>query len=108
MPPKLKPLRFLGSSYDDLCAMPEAVRRAMGVELMVVQFGAMPSDFKPMPAVGAGAYEVRVHIGGAFRTIFVARFAGAVYVLHAFQKKTRRTAKADLDLAAHRYKLIGE
>jgi hypothetical protein len=52
---KLKPLKFLGSSHDDLCAMPEGVRRAIGVELMTVQFGGMPSDFKPMPTVGAGA-----------------------------------------------------
>lgn len=108
MAPKLNPLKFLGGSQDDLRAMPAAVRHALGVELMLVQFGGMPSDFKPMPAVGAGAHEIRVRdVSGAFRVIYVARFADAVYVLHAFQKKTRKTAKADLDLAAHRYKMIG-
>jgi phage-related protein len=61
-----------------------------------------------MSTVGAGAYEVRVRDNtGAYRVIYVAKFADAVYVLHAFQKKTQRTAKADIELAAKRYKLIG-
>ncbi len=107
-PLALKPLKFLGSSQDDLRAMPEAVRHTVGVELMVVQFGGVPSDFKPLPTVGDGAYEVRVRdAAGAFRVVYVAKFAAAVYVLHAFQKKTQKTAKADIDLAARRYKLIG-
>lgn len=104
----LKPLKFLGSSRDDLRAMPKAVQHAIGVELMVVQLGGEPSDFKPMSSVGAGVYEIRVaDAAGAFRTMYVAKFAEAVYVLHAFQKKTAKTAKADLDLAAKRYKQIG-
>jgi len=56
----LKPLKFLGSSHDDLRAMPEPVRHAVRVELMVVQFGGLPSNFKPMPGVGDGVYEIRV------------------------------------------------
>jgi phage-related protein len=103
----LKPLKFIGSSQDDLRDFPSAVRQAIGIELMVVQFGGTPSDFKPMPTVGAGAYEVRVNIDGAWRAIYVAKFAEAVYVLHAFQKKSPKTSKPDIDLAAHRYKLIG-
>ena len=88
--------------------MPAAVRHALGVELMRVQFGGKPTDFKPMTTVGTGAYEVRVRDEtGAFRAIYVAKFADAVYVLHAFRKKTQKTAKADIDLAAKRYKLIG-
>lgn len=105
--PLLKPLIFLGSSRDDLRTMPEGVRHAIGVELMTVQLGNMPTNFKPMPSVGAGAYEIRVRdSAGAFRTVYVSRFADMVYVLHAFQKKTRKTAKTDLDLAKRRYKLI--
>lgn len=78
------------------------------VELMRVQFGVKPTDFKPMSGVGAGAYEVRVRdASGAFRAIYVAKFADAVYVLHAFMKKTQKTGKSDLDLAATRYQLIG-
>lgn len=75
----------------------------------MVQVGRNPSDFKPMPGIGAGAYEIRVRDeGGAFRVIYVAKFDDAVYVLHAFRKKTRETAEADIDLAARRYKLIAE
>ena len=74
----------------------------------MVQAGRDPADFKAMPNVGAGAYEIRVRDeSGAFRVIYVAKFESAVYVLHAFQKKTRKTAQADIDLAAKRYKMIG-
>lgn len=104
----MKLLEFLGSSQADIRAMPAIVRHELGLELMRVQFGGEPTDFKPMPAVGTGAYEIRVRdASGAFRAIYVAKFAEAVYVLHAFQKKTQKTSKADLDLAAKRYKLIG-
>jgi phage-related protein len=103
----IKPLEFLGSSRDDLVAMPASVRHEIGVELMRVQFGGQPTDFKPMPTVGAGAYEIRVRDAfGAFRAIYVAKFEAAVYVLHAFQKKTQRTADADIELARVRYRLI--
>jgi phage-related protein len=61
-----------------------------------------------MPSVGPGAYEMRVRDeAGTFRVIYVAKFEHAVYVLHAFQKKTRKTPQADIQLAARRYKLIG-
>jgi phage-related protein len=74
---------------------------------MRVQFGGRPADFKSMPVIGAGAYEIRVRDpSGAYRAIYVAKFEAAVYVLHAFQKKTQQTAKADLELAQVRYKLI--
>jgi len=104
----MKPLEFLGSSRDDLVAMPIGVRHDIGVELMRVQFGGEPTDFKPMPIVGTGAYEIRVRdASGAFRVIYVAKFEAAIYVLHAFQKKTQKTAKSDIDLAQVRYKMIG-
>lgn len=98
---------FLGSSQDDLREFPPDVRHALGVELMRVQFGGMPADFRPMPVVGAGVYEVRVHLHGAWRVIYLAKFEATVYVLHAFQKKTQRTAQTDIELAARRYKTIG-
>ena len=107
MNPAPKPLRFLGSSQEDLRAFPQAVRRALGVELLRVQFGAVPTDFKPMPGVGTGAYEIRVSLDGAWRVIYVAKLKDAIYVLHAFQKKTRQTRKEDIELATRRYKLIG-
>lgn len=106
--PPIKPLEFLGSSRDDLAAMPASVRHGVGVELMRVQFGGQPTDFRPMSAVGSGAYEIRVRdASGAFRAIYVAKFEAAVYVLHAFQKKTQQTAKSDIELARVRYKMIG-
>lgn len=66
----------------------------------------MPSDFKPMLGVGAGAYEVRIHVEGEWRVIYVAKFKDAVYVLHAFQKKTQQTRQEDIELARKRYKQV--
>ena len=104
----MKSLNFIGASLKDLAAFPEEARRTAGFELWQVQLGAMPSDFKPMPTVGAGAYEIRIKVQGQWRVIYVAKHADAVYVLHCFHKTTPKTARADIDLAAHRYKLIGE
>ncbi len=103
----MKSILFIGSSQDDLCDFPIEARRECGRELNRVQYGLMPTDFKPMLNVGSGAYEIRVHILGEWRVIYVAKFAEAVYVLHAFQKKTPKTRKEDIELAARRYKLIG-
>ena len=100
---------FVGTAREDLAAFPESPRRRAGYELFMVQVGREPADFKPMPSVGPGAYEIRVRDeAGTFRVIYVAKFEHAVYVLHAFQKKTRKTPRADIELAARRYKLIGE
>jgi phage-related protein len=105
----MKAAFFVGTARKDLAHFPEAARRRAGHELFMVQAGRKPSDFKPMPGVGVGAYELRIRDeAGAFRVIYVAKFDDAIYVLHAFQKKTRETAKADIDLAARRYKLIAE
>ena len=103
----MKELKFMGGSLADLAKFPGEARRLAGFELWQVQVGAMPSDFKPMPTVGAGAYEVRIKVQGQWRVIYVAKHADAVYVLHCFPKTTPKTAKPDIDLAAKRYKLIG-
>jgi phage-related protein len=103
----MKELKFIGSSQTDLAAFPEDAKREAGFDLWQVQLGLMPKDFKPMPTVGAGAYEVRVKVKGQWRVIYVAKHADAVYVLHCFHKTTQKTAKSDIDLAAARYKLIG-
>ncbi len=100
---------FVGTAREDLAAFPESARRRAGYELYMVQLGREPADFKPIPSVGPGAYEIRVRDeAGAFRVIYVAKFQHAVYVLHAFQKKTRKTSRADIELAARRYQVIGE
>lgn len=73
-----------------------------------VQQGLEPSDWKPMSAVGAGVREIRIHVLGEWRVIYVAKFAEAIYMLHVFQKKTQKTRRDDIDLAQSRYRLIGE
>ena len=101
----MKPLSFLGSSLDDLRAFPEAARREAGHRLDQVQRGLEPEDWKPMPGVGSGVREVRIRDqAGAFRVIYIATRPEAVYVLHAFQKKTQATARRDLELAEARLK----
>ena len=104
----MKPLKFVGSSFSDLREFPAEARRAAGFELWQVQRGLMPSDFKPLLGVGPGAYEIRVHVEGEWRVIYVAKFSDRIYVLHAFQKKTRKTRKEDLELAHRRYRHIKE
>lgn len=100
-----KPIVFAGNSLDDLRAFPPGARREAGHQLNKVQHGAEPSDWKPMNTVGRGVREIRIRdVGSAFRVLYVATFAKAVYVLHCFQKKTRKTRKADLDLATRRYR----
>jgi phage-related protein len=99
-----KPVEFRGSSLDDLRAFPSTARRNAGHQLDRLQNGYDPDDWKSVSAVGAGVKEIRVRDAtGAFRVIYVAKFADAIYVLHCFQKKTQQTRKADLDLAKQRY-----
>jgi phage-related protein len=102
-----RPLKFIGSSLDDLRNFPDEARRAVGFELRSVQRGLDPGDWKPMQSVGVGVKEIRIHVLGEWRVIYVAKFHDAVYVLHAFQKKTRKTNRHDIDLARQRYKQIG-
>jgi len=108
VPVPRKPLHFLGSSLDDLRAFPEEARRDAGFNLDFVQRGLEPLDWKPMRAVGLGVKEIRVRdAAGAFRVIYLAARPEGVYVLHCFQKKTRKTRKADIDLATSRLRSIG-
>ena len=104
----MKSLKFVGSSLTDLKHFPVETRRAAGFELWQVQSGLMPSNFKPMLSVGPGAYEIRIRLLGQWRVIYVARYAESVYVLHAFQKKTQKTRKEDIELARRRYRQIEE
>ncbi|HEY2824362.1 MAG TPA: type II toxin-antitoxin system RelE/ParE family toxin [Gemmatimonadales bacterium] len=99
-----KPLVWVGSSLADLRAFPTDARRQAGYQLYRVQCGEMPTDWKPIPSVGAGVYEIRVHTRDEYRVFYVAKFVEAVYVLLAFDKHTRQTAPADLDLARQRLK----
>ena len=104
----MKPLRFLGSSLDDLQDFPAEPRRHAGFELYAAQRGLDPSDWKPMSEVGPGTREIRIHVLGEWRVLYAATFARAVYVLHCFQKKTRKTRREDIELARQRYRQIGD
>jgi phage-related protein len=103
----IKPLKFVGSSLDDLRNFPDEARRAAGFELRAVQNGLDPSDWKPMQTIGPGVKEIRIHVLGEWRVIYVAKFRDVVYVVHAFQKKTRKTSRHDIDLTRERYRHIG-
>jgi len=91
-------LVWVGTTLDRLRRFPVAARREAGYQLRRVQLGEEPSDWKPMRSVGAGVVEVRMHAEGEHRLLLVARFAEAIYVLHAFEKKTQQTRQADLEL----------
>lgn len=100
----MKRLRFLGDSLNCLREFPADARHDAGFQLDKVQRGEQPDDFKPMPSIGKGVEELRVwDDSGTYRVIYTARLADAVYVLHAFQKKTQTTAKRDVELARKRY-----
>jgi phage-related protein len=98
----MKPLRFVGSSLDDLRDFPAEARRQAGFELYAVQRTLEPTDWKPMTAVGSAAREIRIHVLGEWRVLYVAKFDDAVFVLHAFQKKSRKTRREDIELARQR------
>lgn len=104
----MKPVRFFGDSLKCLREFPEDAKQDAGYQLDKVQRGDQPDDFKPMPSIGKGVEEIRVwDDAGTYRGIYTARIADAVYVLHAFQKKTQATPKRDMDIARERFaKLI--
>ena len=106
---ELKKLRFLGNSHKCLQDFPAEVRREAGFQLDKVQRGEQPDDFKPMPVIGKGVEEIRLwDPSGTYRVIYAARFAEAVYVLHAFQKKTQATSGRNIALARQRFiQLLG-
>jgi phage-related protein len=97
-----KPLSWLGSSLDDLRAFPADARRDAGYQLGRVQLGLLPTDWKPMTTVGPGVVEIRVHTRLEHRVFYVAKFEEAVYVLHAFEKRTRKTPQSEIALAQRR------
>lgn len=97
---------MLESTRSVLQGFPKQVRIDLGTELRRVQAGLDPTDWKPMPSIGAGVREIRVSYRGQWRLIYIAKLDEAIYVLHAFQKKTRRTPKADIDMARRRLHAI--
>jgi phage-related protein len=103
----MKQLVFMGSSLDDLRDFPGEARKAAGFELYAVQCGLEPGDWKHMRTIGPGVKEIRIHVLGEWRIIYLAKRGDAVYVLHSFHKKGRKTDLKDIELARKRYKQIG-
>jgi phage-related protein len=93
----------MGDSRARLQSAPADIRSDAGYQLSLVQSGEMPEDFKPMPDVGPGVMEIRIHGDNEYRVFYLARYDEAVYVLHCFVKKTQATRKADLELGRKRY-----
>jgi phage-related protein len=101
-----KPVVWLGDSLARLREFPREAMREAGYQLERVQGGRQPKDCKPMTSVGSGVQELRIRMEGAFRILYVAKFAEAIYVLHAFRKKSRRTAPLDIQVARSRYRSL--
>jgi phage-related protein len=103
----MKEIEFLGDSLKVISGFPKEARQNAGRQLAKVQKGNQPDSYKPMPDVGKGVEEIRIRDeSGIYRVMYTARLADAVYVLHAFQKKTMQTSKQDMDIAKQRYKQL--
>lgn len=99
----MKPVVFVGDSLKRLREFPEAARQDAGYQIDKVQRGQQPDDFRPMPSIGKGVEEIRIwEESGTYRVIYTARMPDAVYVLHAFRKKTQATARHDIEIARER------
>jgi phage-related protein len=99
----VKAVVFLGDSLSRVRDFPETARATAGFQLHQLQLGLDPDDWKPMTSIGPGVREIRIRdAAGAFRVIYLARLEDRVLVLHAFSKKTQKTAQKDIDLAAAR------
>src|SRR5580693_4188522 len=102
-----KAIQLVGSSYDDVLALPKKARKYAGFQLGKVQAGLDPLDWKPFDDVGARTKEIRIKdASGIYRVMYVAKFEEAIYVLHCFQKKTQATSKQDKAVAVARYRAV--
>jgi phage-related protein len=101
-----KPLAWIGTARRDIRAFPADARRRCGYQLRKVQQGFDPDDWKPMTTIGPGVREIRIRTELAHRVFYVATFDEAVYVLHGFEKRTRKTSTHDLQLARDRYRAL--
>ncbi len=97
-------LSWVGTSLSDVQEFPQDARLAAGYQLRRVQQGLMPTDWKPMPTVGSGVMEIRIRGQREHRVLYIAKFSEGIYVLHAFEKKSQRTRKSDIDQGRRRLK----
>ncbi|WP_058973408.1 type II toxin-antitoxin system RelE/ParE family toxin [Type-D symbiont of Plautia stali] len=104
-----KDVDWRGTSLDDIKKFPTEVKKDLGFELHKIQNGHNPTHFKAVNRWGAGVIEIKIKgDDGEYRVVYVAKFAEAVYVLHAFQKKTQQTSPKDVSTIVERYKAVVE
>jgi phage-related protein len=103
----LRPLVWLGNSKRNIQSFPKGAQKIVGDELQLIQFGGMPKDAKPFKGVGSGVIEIALRYeGDAYRTVVAVQLGEKIYVLHAFQKKSKKgraTPKQDVELIKQRY-----
>lgn len=108
----LKPCRWVGSAKKDMQAFPDQVKKDMGTALMYAQAGDKAEGVKPLKGLGSGVLEIiDDHDGDTYRCVYLLRLKGVVYILHAFQKKSKtgiKTPQKDIDLVKSRIKLAEE
>lgn len=106
--PVLRPVVWMGNAKRNVQAFPRGAQKLIGDELQLIQFGGMPRDAKPFKGVGSGVFEIALRFeGDAYRTVIAVQLGERIYVLHAFQKKSKKgiaTPKPDVDLIKQRYK----
>ena len=103
-----KSVQWIGPARDELRDFPDDARLEAGFAIWAVQQGETPPDSKPMSIIGQGVQEIRIRTTDAYRIFYVAKFPEAIYILHAFQKKTQKTARSNIELGQQRYKLLIE
>lgn len=106
-PPVLRPVVWLGNARKNLKGFPEGAQKLLGDELQLIQFGGMPKDAKPFKGVGSGVLELALrYVSDAYRVVVAVQLGKRIYILHAFQKKSKKgiaTPQRDVDLIKKRY-----
>ena len=102
----MKPVIFHGRSLKLIKQFPVEARREAGHQLDRVQHGLEALDWKPVTTIGKGVREIRIRCRGQYRVIYLADRKTEIHVLHAFHKKSQKTAKADIEIARRNFKLL--
>lgn len=102
----MKVIEFIGNALNVIRNFPMNARREAGYQLDRIQRGFEPNDWKPMQTIAQGVREIRIHTKGQYRVIYIAKFTDAIYVLHAFEKKTQKTKQQDIEAAKRSFKEV--
>jgi phage-related protein len=104
----LRPLVWMGDSRKNIRSFPDEVRAAVGYALQLVQAGETPQEAKPLKGISGGVYEIiKRYDTDTYRAVYTVKIRERIYVLHAFQKKSKqgiKTPQSDIDLIKQRYK----